>query len=360
MDKQLFIPERINVGYVQREGTYTGKLAYVIYWDKKGVLRKEKSFNTWRDKKIAPTAFDNVPTEGFVLNKGVGGARQSYGWNPRNEYIRVYDPRNFEFEISVANLMFIMQECNSTKGKGLEGKFVYSWDGSELVLLPEDSADYRNSMQFSTLQGKSFSIKELRPGFTYETKKQESLIYLGKFDHYYPIYVDNWRRNKNKTGNGKFHVFYETTTNKFRFLQDGKQLARCVIEEQASNFAELVDLYVKSPHSCKITRLFLEDSTKKKYGWADSTGDGGFQQFKIEKYRDGGGYVSCNNKYTLNDGVLCMRYMYGSWYFDKDGKSSDYYDRSRGKMPQDTGKQLAAELENGKIYRVFDEQLVER
>lgn len=127
-NEQLFIPEKICVGFQTREGTYTGKLAYVIYYDQKGVRRKEKSWESWRNKKLPPVDFTNEPIEGFVLNKGVGGARQSYGWNTRNEYIRVYDPRDFEFEISVANLLFILRECDCSRGKGLEGKFVYAWD----------------------------------------------------------------------------------------------------------------------------------------------------------------------------------------------------------------------------------------
>src|SRR5271170_5491801 len=104
--KQLFIPDKIKIGFQEREGTYTKKLAYVIYFDQKGVLRKEKSWESWRDKKIPALEFSNESTAGFVLNKGVGGQRCSYGWNARNEYIRVYDPRDFEFEISVANLLF--------------------------------------------------------------------------------------------------------------------------------------------------------------------------------------------------------------------------------------------------------------
>src|SRR6056300_218958 len=102
MKTQLYIPKKINVGYQKRGGTYTGKLAYIIYWDDKGVLRKETSWQSWRDQKIDNTEIENVPIEGFVLNKGVGGQRESWGWNARNEYIRVYDPRGFEFEISVA------------------------------------------------------------------------------------------------------------------------------------------------------------------------------------------------------------------------------------------------------------------
>ena len=38
----FFIPEKIKVGYNSRNDTYTKKLAYIIYYDNKGVLRKEK------------------------------------------------------------------------------------------------------------------------------------------------------------------------------------------------------------------------------------------------------------------------------------------------------------------------------
>ncbi|MCY7168922.1 hypothetical protein MK528_11220, partial [Streptococcus gordonii] len=38
---------------------------------------------------VEPIEFDNVPTEGFVLNKKVGGTKS--GWNHRSTYCRVYD-----------------------------------------------------------------------------------------------------------------------------------------------------------------------------------------------------------------------------------------------------------------------------
>ena len=37
----IFIPNKINVGYQNREGTYTGKLAYVIYYDERGNWEKK-------------------------------------------------------------------------------------------------------------------------------------------------------------------------------------------------------------------------------------------------------------------------------------------------------------------------------
>ena len=69
MNTQLYIPKKIKVGYQSRSDTYTKKLAYIIYYDDKGVLRKERSWEGWRDKKIAAEEFDNVPTSGFVLHK---------------------------------------------------------------------------------------------------------------------------------------------------------------------------------------------------------------------------------------------------------------------------------------------------
>ena len=89
---QLFIPSKIKVGFQNRRDTYTQRLAYIIYYDHANILRKEKSWQSWRDSKIEPLDFTNEPTEGFVLNKGVGGVRQSYGWNARKkEYTPFYD-----------------------------------------------------------------------------------------------------------------------------------------------------------------------------------------------------------------------------------------------------------------------------
>ncbi len=65
----MLIPKRIKVGFNARKDTYTQKLAYIIYYDEQGVLRKEGSWESWRDKNIPPGEYDNEPTEGFVLNK---------------------------------------------------------------------------------------------------------------------------------------------------------------------------------------------------------------------------------------------------------------------------------------------------
>ena len=118
---QLIIPDKLKVGFQERDDTYTKKLAYVVWYDNKGVLRKETSWQSWRNKKINPLDIDNVPTEGFVLNKNAGGVGSNYGHYDRIEKVRVYDPRGFEIEIDIPNLLFLLQECTSVKGKGLDG-----------------------------------------------------------------------------------------------------------------------------------------------------------------------------------------------------------------------------------------------
>ena len=50
--KQLFIPKKLKIGFKDRQDTYTGKLAFLIYYDQKGKLRKEKSWQSWRSAKI--------------------------------------------------------------------------------------------------------------------------------------------------------------------------------------------------------------------------------------------------------------------------------------------------------------------
>ena len=255
---QLLVPNKIKVGFQNRDDTYTKKLAYVIYFDLKGKLRKQTSWESWRNEKIDPVEYDNVPTEGFVLNKGVGGARHSYGWNSRNEYIRVYDPRDFEFEISVANLLFILRECDCSKGKGLEGKFVYAWHGTELVLLPEASADYQNSKQYTQLQGCRIKMRDLVPGVAYMTKRQEVWIYLGKLNKS-SAFNDNVEVKHVFRNQTKVKTYYNDT---YEFVDNVNKIAVQHSDSVVSNYAELLDEYNASMYGSRPMELFLKPRRK--------------------------------------------------------------------------------------------------
>lgn len=180
----IVIPPKINVGFQNRKDTYTGKLAYVIYFDDKGKLHKEPSWNSWRDEKIPNEIYENEPLEGFVLNKKVGGYKS--GWDFRQTYARVYDPRGFEFEITVENLLWILESNNCIKGKGLEGEYIYGWSGKDLVLVPTSSPDYVEIKKKNEIRVNNNFIKgkDLIVGATYKNIQDEIYLYMGRYDYY--------------------------------------------------------------------------------------------------------------------------------------------------------------------------------
>jgi hypothetical protein len=225
----ILVPKTIKVGYQERNDTYTNKLGYVIYYDEKGKLRKEKSWENWREKKFNPDDFKNEPTSGFVLNRRAGGREESYSsWNTRKTYCRVYDPRGFEFEIDIANLLFILENTNSIVGKGLEGEFVYAWDGTELLLLPVNSPDYKEIKAKSDIIHNKENVKasELVPGKVYENTRGHKLVYAGKFMVYHTNNYDV--KGDIAVQTGKKFVFFRVKgdgTFDFEDLRDTQYMA---------------------------------------------------------------------------------------------------------------------------------------
>lgn len=275
---KLNIPAKIKVGYQDRSDTYSGKLGYVTYYGPKGELRKQASWEGWRSKKIDPDDFDNEPTSGFVLNKDVGGVRRSWGWNARLEKVRVYDPHGFEFEIGVPNLLFVLQECNSIKGKGLEGDFVYAWDGKELILLPTCSEEYKFSSDFTALQSKKIGKKDMVVGCWYRTKDDQEVMYLGREDWYE---VQAWRGRKNRPIGleiTKKHVFLTKNNSDYSkyWEQTGfTKLAERLTTDPDPKFAFEYDAFKAHEHGHNTCEIVVTKSNKEgKYGHSFIRKDG--------------------------------------------------------------------------------------
>lgn len=360
-NEQLFIAPKIKVGFQKRSDTYTEMLAYVIYYDMKGVLRKEKSWESWRDKKIEPVEFDNVPTEGFVLNKKVGGKGWS-SWDTRQEYVRVYDPRNFEFEITVPNLLFILKECDCSKGKGLEGKFVYAWSGTTLVLLPESSEEYKRSASYTGLQAKTIPVKSLVKGAAYLTKKQEKWIYIDKRLRY-NVGVTSWRDVAHVD---LTHVFWDDNDKIFVFQRDTKKLAAVISETADASYAGLVEMYDKSVHGSPPVRLFTQeqplpvhDPNRYWYGhpWAKEKSPGVFSQY--ESHFSNGSVDRITKTYEVSlrevttpvgkgTKYLDFNRIYHCWYSDRYRNGPG--DSLAGITPVDQG--LYVELASGSVFKV--------
>lgn len=263
---KIFIPQTIRVGFQKRTDTYTGQLGYVIYYGPDGKIRKEPSWESWRDKKIDPVEVPNAPTEGFVLNKKAGG--YSTGWNHRQTYSRVYDPRGFEFEITVENLLYILENTDSIKGKGLVGEFVYGWQGGDHILIPVASPDYQEIVAYTQALTQPLGLKgkDLVPGARYATKSLDDLIYLGRYEEWDEVY-GSWHsgsQDQSKWVSKGLKYFFQwvSTTKSFETLAAPGAIIRVVDPTPVPDYAARLDALFHSDRFSPIDHHTYEPLDK--------------------------------------------------------------------------------------------------
>jgi hypothetical protein len=252
-NKNLLIAPKIKIGYQERRDTFTGKLAYIIYYDERGKIRKEKSWESWRDKKLPIDEFTNEPMEGFTINKDI--KRYSGDWfSSTRTMVRIHDPRGFEFEVTTENLIAILMHTDCLR-RGLIGQFVYAWSGTELVLLPTSSEEYKNGTKYTEGLNKKVKAKELVPGVVYRTKRDGNVTYLGRFNYY--SYKGIWDPEGPRTEK-KSMIFMNETTRIFEPKDSVSFLSEAVSDTPVANYAELVEKYNTFLFAHKIASYELE------------------------------------------------------------------------------------------------------
>jgi hypothetical protein len=255
----VFIAPKIKVGFQKRTDTFTGQLAYIIYYDNKGKLRKETSWEGWRDKTIDPQEFDNAPMDGFTLNKDV--KRYSGDWfSSHRTMIRIHDPRGFEFEVTTENLIGILMHTDCLR-RGLIGQFVYAWVGPELVLLPTNSEEYQNAVKYTTNLSKKVKQKEMVPGISYKTKREGDIIFMGKLNWYEYEGKSRYHRTKGVRKEGKVLVFTNDEGKTFVKKPSVEFLSHANSDTPVSNFAELMDKFNAKSYANKIVKYEFRPAT---------------------------------------------------------------------------------------------------
>lgn len=261
--KSLFMPEILKVGFLRRNDTFDGKLSFIIYYDEKNVLRKEHSWNSWRDEKIEPIEVKNIPTKGFIINKSV--QRNNYHFGSGRNMTRVYDPRGFEFEISADNLHGIIDHSNILMNE-IEVECVYAWDRTDLILLPVNSQQYKDSVAHTNKRNaKSISAKELVVGCEYSMRKEDkNVIYLGKYIYTYDNETVKNYYNALKCFNysiyrtaGKVNVFYDADKESFVTIQPS-ELAECINATPDKNISDIIKDYLSSKNGIYIEKIEID------------------------------------------------------------------------------------------------------
>ncbi len=92
-------------------------------------------------------------------------------------------------------MLYILENTSAIKGKGLEGDFVYGWDGKDLILIPTESPDYKLINEYNNIlhNNETIKAKDLIIGATYLTKDNCEMTYMGKYDYYSSGY--KWEEN---------------------------------------------------------------------------------------------------------------------------------------------------------------------
>lgn len=193
----LYIPKKLKVGFNNR--TFHGndwennrqkanaetKLAYIIYWDEKGVLRKEKSWQDWRDPELGELELANEPLHGFTIHLVRNGYRGEW-FAGRDAKVLIRHPEGFVFEITPENACSLIIEGGVEAGSGIiGGEQVLAWDGKELILLGTKSREYaESSAHTKKVDAGGIKDSELIPGHIYRCRNGELRLYFGKVDFY--------------------------------------------------------------------------------------------------------------------------------------------------------------------------------
>lgn len=278
MTKVYTVPKKLKVGFNEQKSTTNGLIAYVIYYDTQtGKLRKEKSFEQWRSNEIDTIDLDNTPMSGFIFSSSIirGG---HYRFDNKVERVRVYDPRGFDVEITLQNLMYIIEYYNINQTEIL-GKLAYVWYETELVLLPVTSEIYKDSLETTNKFSSKFSLRDLVVGRIYEVKvaSNSSEVYL-------KAYIGSFKTNSvlSKSGFsefathsksiGKKHIFVDVDSGEYSIVNPKNVVGiagekdNCFINDHITSFENSIynrefekNLYLlkikgDSPHS-KLNRL---------------------------------------------------------------------------------------------------------
>lgn len=193
----LYIPKKLKVGFNNRtfhENSWENnrqkanaetKLAYIIYWDEKGVLRKEKSWQDWRDPELGELELANEPLHGFAIHLVRNGYRGEW-FAGRDAKVLIRHPEGFVFEITPENACSLIIEGGVEAGSGIiGGEQVLAWDGTELILLGTKSREYaESSAHTKKVDAGGFKDSELIPGHIYRCRNGELRLYFGKVNYY--------------------------------------------------------------------------------------------------------------------------------------------------------------------------------
>jgi hypothetical protein len=176
LDIKLF--EKVYVGFQKRNTESGSPLGFLTPWGEDSAAKKRmETVDKWSSaSKFESVVLDNIPVSGFRVSDS---ARRN-GWNGGNTVIQIEDPRGFELQISVDNMIQIMSGNLILDGE-IKVPCVWGRDGKDNILLPTNSEPYMNAIENTERLKQTFSMRSVKPGNTIELKDGRVGIYYGAY-----------------------------------------------------------------------------------------------------------------------------------------------------------------------------------
>lgn len=223
----IYIPEKIKVGFVRREGTFDGKLSYINYINKAKKWALEKSWEKWRDQDLEPVFLDNNPMSGFVIHKG---HRRFSDFSGNTTMIRIYHPHGFEFEITPSNLCAVLTHSNTSAGF-ISQECILGWEGGGVILLPTNSDIYKESKEITEgYKQKLESDLIIGHSYHFSGDNETKHIYLGSYN----LFKKNRYSTVDYNKRVKSHFFLKIWETPFEECDEENNIESCSTEDNGS------------------------------------------------------------------------------------------------------------------------------
>jgi len=182
------IPQTVYVGFQGRRAVDEVPLGFMTPYDEtKAGQKRQQTVDQWAkgwgsNKTFNSVTLENVPMIGFKIGRAI---RRSRSWGGNASYVRIEDPRGFELEISIENMVMVMDQNIVEDGEIMQ-ECVWGRDGGKNILLPTNSEPYQASLNTTKRLNAVLSLKDVKPGSKVKLVTGETGIYYGSL---YPIFI---------------------------------------------------------------------------------------------------------------------------------------------------------------------------
>jgi hypothetical protein len=149
--------------------------AFMTHYEDNAAGRKRQAqVDSWSRGKMNSTIIDNTPMIGFRVSRGL----RRLGWTHHATSVRIEDPRGFEVDISVSNMMMLTDNNLLENGEILR-ECVWGRDGGMNVLLPVNSSPYLAATVNTERMASTVNSRSVALGDTVLLKNGQQGRYLG-------------------------------------------------------------------------------------------------------------------------------------------------------------------------------------